>query len=69
MTEEYQAPNPKMFVRRGEGHPNAKLTKKEVLRIRYLRAKGHSLLDLADTFDVHPSYISAIARRETWRHI
>ncbi len=54
----------------GEDHPNAKLTAKQVLRIRKLYATGKfQQKNLAERFDVSRSSLRKIVRKESWRHL
>lgn len=46
--------------RRGQDHPNAKLTNREVELVRRLREEGMSLRDLSQKFEVSQSLISMI---------
>lgn len=50
----------------GEKNPAAKLTVKQVLLIRKLRAEGHSIDKLGHAFGVHRMTIECIAKRKNW---
>ena len=54
---------------RGEKSWSAKLTEKEVIKIREYIKQGHSLKGLAKIFNVHPATISNIKAKYTWKHI
>lgn len=57
-------------LRRGEGCRTALLTADKVRVIRKRYAKGDVLMDaLAYDFGVRKNTISAVVRRETWKHI
>ena len=53
----------------GENHGRAKLTQKEVIRIRFLYEKRHRIASLSKIFNVSTTNIGHIVRRWTWRHI
>jgi len=54
----------------GEANNKSKLTEDDVRYIREQRAKyGTYITHLADEFDVYPSTINRIIRRESWTHI
>lgn len=53
----------------GESGPGAKLTEKQVRKIRRLYEKGWRQRDLAERFGVEQTNISAIVRRKSWTHI
>ena len=53
----------------GETNPKAKLTEKDVLTIRYLKAHGYTLQYIADEFGIDKSNVGLICNRKTWRHI
>jgi IS30 family transposase len=53
---------------RGEKNHCAKLTEKEVLRIRK-RVKSESFRSVARAYNISPQAISLIAKRKTWKHI
>lgn len=54
---------------KGEDHPRAQLTEKEVLKIRRLYKEGKSQPGLARRFGVHSSTIFLIVHRQTWNHL
>jgi len=57
-------------IKRGEKHPNHKLTEREVKEIRELYASGYWTQEgLAITFSVKRQTISAIITRRSWRHV
>lgn len=56
-------------VMKGEKHPNAKLTKDEVLQIRHMFKKGLDARLMAKTFNTPLSTIRKICYRQTWKHI
>jgi len=56
-------------VHRGEGHPAAKLTEVDVVRIRARCAAGESLRSVANAFGVSRTSIRMIVRRRTWSHV
>ncbi len=51
----------------GEGHGEAKLTKRQVIQIKKRRAKGHLLMAIAKDFNVSRSNISSICLNKSWR--
>jgi len=53
----------------GSRHKNSKLTERQVIRMRKLRADGALLDDLAARFKVNSTNVDFICRRVTWRHI
>ena len=55
--------------RRGENHPNAKLTNEQVISIRDLFKKGFSINVIARNFKVSKWNIVEIVKRQTWTHI
>ncbi len=55
---------------KGEKHFNAKLTKKDVVKIKQLLNDSElNQSDIADKFNVCPSHISDIKREKRWAHI
>ena len=52
---------------KGENNPNAKLNKKDVVRIRKRCKKGESLISLAEEFKVTAKAISGIKNGRTWK--
>lgn len=57
------------LLRLGEECRSAKLTTRNVLRIRDLAKRGVSQKALAFTYGVDPSNISFIVNRKKWRHV
>ncbi len=55
--------------RRGETHPNAKLTNDDVLMIRELYKKGFSINVIARNFKVSNWNIKEIVDGRTWTHL
>ena len=53
----------RLFCRRGEQHPNAKLTLKQVL---FIRASPLPSTELAEMFSVNPRTIRDIRNYTTW---
>lgn len=53
----------------GEAHSSAKLTARQVKRIRTYYERGWAQAKLANQFGVTQAAISAIVRRKTWKHI
>lgn len=53
----------------GEKQGMAKLTDKEVLKIRHLRGRGMTLLSIANKFNVSEQNVSHIVSRKAWKHI
>jgi hypothetical protein len=53
---------------RGERHGRAKLTAKDVVKIRSLRVQGLTYQEIGDIFGVHLSTI-ALAITKNWRHV
>jgi hypothetical protein len=67
---------PKQYVnnyrpttRKGERHPNAKLTEQDVLEIRQLSAEGVSRKSLQERFGVSKSAIGNIMTGRTWGNV
>lgn len=56
-------------VRKGEGHYRARLTAREVQRIRLLARQGVSNGELAEQFRVSSGAISHVVTRRSWKHI
>jgi hypothetical protein len=54
---------------KGEGHPNSKLTKSEVIEIRTLLASGQSQQAIATKFNVSKSCIKGIKQLKNWSHL
>lgn len=53
----------------GAAHPNSKLSEVDVVSIRRLRAKGLTLAEIGERFDMHPSTVHDIVRGKTWAHV
>jgi len=53
----------------GEKHHRAKLTKKDVKKIRTLAEKGFLQEDLGKKYKVSQAHISNIVLKKSWRHI
>ena len=53
----------------GELHHKAKLSNNQVIDIRKMYQKGHSVADIADKFSVSRKLIRRVITRETWKHI
>lgn len=60
--------NPQCHAR-GQRVNTAKLTPRQVRRIRYLSSNGVSCIVLAKKYGVDKSNICRIARRKSWRHL
>ena len=54
---------------KGEANGNAKLTERDVLRIRELFNDGHSQVKIADFYGVTNVLISKVIRRKLWSHV
>ena len=54
---------------RGSNNANAKLTKTDILEIRYLRYDGFSQGTIAKRFNVSVSTIKDILHKRTWNHV
>ncbi len=50
-----------------ENHSQSKLSEYDVDRIRGMYSQGYKQKEIARVFDVDPSNVSRIVRRETWR--
>lgn len=68
--------NTRDMLERGRGNPprgeingNAKLTVEKVREIRSRRGNGETGVSLAREFDVSPSLISHICKRQKWSHV
>lgn len=56
--------------RKGEDHPNSKLTNKDVIEIRRLcKEKKYNQVQIAKKYNLTPRNVCSIKKRETWRHI
>lgn len=53
----------------GEKHGKAKLTEKDVLRIRERYVNGEGPAAIAEDYPVTPSVVSNIVARRNWKHI
>lgn len=53
----------------GQRIGSSKLNERDVARIRILRKKGATLRGLGELFNVDQRAISAICKRETWKHV
>jgi len=53
----------------GERQPFAKLTRFDVFEVRYLRAQGALLTEIAAKFGVAKQTVGDIIQRRTWRHV
>lgn len=53
----------------GELHGNAKLTARDVLRIRELAARGMTHRELGYRFGVSDANVGYIVQRKAWRHL
>jgi hypothetical protein len=56
-------------LKRGSGHPRAKLTEQQVLQIRDLYSKGVKMKELTVHFAATFSMISSVVTRKNWKHI
>ena len=65
----YHAIQHNLFKSIGETHGKAKLTEKDVLKIRLDIANGKSYKDLADEYNVKTNTICQIKTRVHWKHI
>ena len=54
---------------RGETHPKAKVTEKQVLEIRKLKKEGYRNFELQEIFKTTKDTIQDIVRRKSWKHI
>lgn len=54
---------------RGEGNHFAKITEKEVIRIREMRQSGLTFKGIADKVNLAPNTVFDIVKRRTWKHI
>lgn len=54
---------------RGEKNSHAKLTEAQVIAIRARHDQGETTIALARAFGLCHSAMSAVVRRETWRHV
>jgi hypothetical protein len=54
---------------RGEANARSKLTEAQVVEIRSLAKEGIVHRAIARTFEVHPTQISSIVRRDQWKHV
>lgn len=56
-------------IPRGGTHGRAKLTERDVLNIRRLKATGSKIVDLASEYGVAPSTISMAVSGRNWNHL
>lgn len=54
---------------RGERVHNAKLTRKDVVKIRSLVQAGVSRQEIAKRYGITDGYVGRLARRKAWRHV
>lgn len=54
---------------KGSGHPNAKLTERDIPKIREMIAAGLSDKQIAPLFDCTPANIYVIRKKKGWTHI
>lgn len=54
---------------KGESHGRSKLKEADVLTIRTLIERGHSLTKIATLYSVSPKTISQIKTRSRWKHL
>lgn len=54
---------------RGERHPRAKLTDKDIVAIRKHRAAGQTLTAIGRSFGITHQAVRSICNRETWSHV
>ena len=54
---------------KGEDHPRAKLTTKDVINIRQRIEAGAKYRELCIEYDVDETTIRAIVKRRSWKHI
>lgn len=59
----------RQVVHQGEAHPLSKLSEIEVIEIRKLHAIGGTYRGIARAFGLDASTVTAIVKRETWRHV
>ena len=52
----------------GEKNPSAKITMQDVENIRLAASKGQSSKELANTYNISISNVTAILRKERWNH-
>ena len=54
---------------RGEAHPRARLTERDVREVRRRYALGESQRDIAKATGISRSHVGEIVRRERWSHV
>lgn len=54
---------------KGERTGSSKLSKEDVIDVRFKIKEGHNLMALALLYNVHQASISGIKRRITWKHV
>ncbi len=54
---------------RGEDHPDAKITERDVLKIRAQREAGATLTELMRLYPLSKSAMYSVCTRETWKHV
>lgn len=63
----WELKNPRYF--RGDEHPGAKLTERDVIQIREARMTGVTCAMLADRFNVGSETIRLISTGQAWSHV
>lgn len=53
----------------GEDHPQAKLTRNDVLAIRAAHARGERRREIASRFGISKSHVGRIVHRRAWSHV
>lgn len=54
---------------KGQDHGSAKLTEKQVIKVRRLYASGLRQVDVAKLFNIGQSHVSKLIRGESWKHL
>lgn len=53
----------------GEANHEAKLTAKQVIEMRKLMSEGYMNIEICEMFNISPTQVSRIRRRESWKEI
>lgn len=56
-------------LRKGENHPNARMTEEKVRQARQLHAEGWSTYYVAAAFDIEQKTAYNIVKRISWKHV
>ena len=54
---------------KGSEHHASRLTEKDVIEIRKMKADGFRNVDICKLYGIHNATLSAILKRHTWKHV